>query len=74
MVRPRHPKKDLEQVLKAAEEQGWRVERGGRYYTMYCPCDEKHKKTVKLTPSDPNYRQNLLGQLRRATCWKDLEG
>jgi hypothetical protein len=28
-------------------------------------------KTMKLTPSDPNYIRNLLGQLRRATCWDE---
>ena len=44
------------------------MERGKRYYKMWCPCG-KHMKTVKLTPSDPNYARNLLGQLRRATCW-----
>jgi hypothetical protein len=27
-------------------------------------------KTMKLTPSDPNYTRNLLGRLRRAT-WLD---
>jgi hypothetical protein len=37
---------------------------------MWCPCG-KHWKTVKLTPSDPNYVRNLLGQLRRATCWDE---
>jgi len=30
-------------------------------------------KTVKLTPSDPNYLRNLLGQLGRATCWNKEE-
>jgi hypothetical protein len=38
---------------------------------MYCPCPEKHFKTVKLTPSGANYLKDLLGQLRRATCWEE---
>jgi hypothetical protein len=37
---------------------------------MWCLCPAKHMKTVHLTPSDPNYVRNLLGQLKRATCWK----
>ncbi|MCO5971728.1 hypothetical protein [Actinoallomurus soli] len=71
--RPRHPKSDLEAVLKEAEKKGWRVEKGRRYYKMYCPCETKHLKTVKLTPSDRNYLTNLLGQLKRATCWEKEE-
>jgi len=60
--------KELSAIRREAERRGWRIERGKRYYKMWCPCG-KHMKTVKLTPSDPNYARNLLGQLRRATCW-----
>lgn len=70
--RPRHPDKDLEQVLRSLELCGWRVERGSRYYRAYCPCGT-HKKTVHLTPSDPRYRRNLVGWLRRETCWEGGE-
>ena len=69
--RPRHPVKDLERVLRDAEARSWRVERGNGYYKMWCPCPGKHKKTVKLTPSDPRYQRNLRGWLRRETCWKE---
>lgn len=69
--RPRHPKKDLEEVFAQAEGQEWRVERGKKYYKLLCPCADKHLKTVKLTPSDPNYRTNLLKWLVRETCWKE---
>lgn len=69
-TRPRHPRKELEVVLEEAEDRGWRVEKGKRYYKMWCPCPGKHKKTVKVTPSDPNYKRNLMGELRRATCWE----
>ncbi|MGW5878477.1 hypothetical protein ACWFMI_18195 [Nocardiopsis terrae] len=73
MVRPRHPDKDLESVLKGAEARGWRVERRKKYYKMYCPCQDKHFKTVKLSPSGANYLKDLLGQLRRATCWEEQD-
>lgn len=65
-----HPDKDLRSVLQAAAEKGWSVERGKKYFKMKCPCADKHAKTVKISPSDPNYLKNLLGQLRRATCWE----
>lgn len=62
--------KDIEPVLEAARSQDWKVTRGKRYYKIWCPCPAKHWKTVHLSPSDPNYVRNLLGQLRRKTCWK----
>jgi hypothetical protein len=58
-------------VLREAEGRGWRVERRKKYYKMYCPCEAKHFKTVQITPSGANYLKDLLGQLRRATCWRD---
>lgn len=71
--RLKHPRKDLERVLREAETQPvpWRVTRGNGYFIMWCGCPAKHKKTVRLTPSDPNYERNLRGWLRRSTCWKD---
>ncbi|ACU40155.1 hypothetical protein Amir_6353 [Actinosynnema mirum DSM 43827] len=62
---------DIKALLADLEEQGWRVVRG-RYWKCYCPCAAKHLKTVKITPSDPNYITNLKGQLRRSTCWKEV--
>ncbi len=70
--RPKHPKKDLEVVLRWGEAQGWRVVRAKGYYKMYCPCSERHKKTVHLSPSNPRYRRNLLQFLRRETCWREV--
>ncbi|GAA2204929.1 hypothetical protein GCM10009850_006170 [Nonomuraea monospora] len=72
MVRPRHPIKELEEVLAAAERKGWSVSKGKKYYSMKCPCGS-HMKTVKCTPSGNNYRRNLLAQLGRVTCWNDEE-
>ncbi|HUP70609.1 MAG TPA: hypothetical protein VM142_12465 [Acidimicrobiales bacterium] len=70
MQRPRHPKKELEEVLSAAEDRKWRVTRGKNYFKMWCPCPDRHMKTVKLSPSDPSYKKNLLAKLERATCWE----
>lgn len=70
MPRPRHPHKDLEPILDAAENKGWHVQRRRKYYMMRCPCGQ-HQKTVKITPSDPNYPRNLRGWLKRSGCWED---
>lgn len=69
--RLRHPDKDLDRVLRAAARQGWRVTRKGGYFKMYCPCDQQHWKTVHLSPSNPLYRTQLIGWLRRNTCWNE---
>jgi hypothetical protein len=58
-------------VLKDAEGRGWRVERGKSYFKMMCGCEDKHMKMVHATPSDPNYKRNLVAQLKRSTCWRD---
>ena len=68
--RPRHPDKDLEDVLRSLELQDWRVDKGRKYYKTYCPCG-LHKKTVHLTPSGPRYMRNLVGWLARETCWEE---
>lgn len=72
VARPKHPAKELEQVLGEAERQGWTVTKGKKYYMMRCGCGS-HQKTVRLTPSDPSYRRNLLGWLKRSGCWKGTD-
>ena len=68
---PKHPDKELRKTTDAADAQGWKVTRGKKYFMMKCPCPEKHKKTVKLSPSNPNYGRELLQWLERYTCWKE---
>lgn len=48
--RPRHTIKEIEKLLRSLESQGWRVEKGRKYFKAYCPCG-LHKRTVHLTPS-----------------------
>lgn len=57
-------------MLRRAEEHGWRVEKGSKYFKLYCPCADMHKKTVKLTPSGGDYHKNLLSWFNRQGCWK----
>lgn len=69
MERQRHPDKHLNAVLREAEQAGWTVTRRKKYFMMWCPCADKHHKTVHLSPSDPNYERNLRSWLRRLACW-----
>jgi hypothetical protein len=68
-------KPDVTQMLVAGYPTGYLHSRLACNVTRpkhrYCPCPEKHKKSVSTTPSDPNYMRNLLGELKRKTCWKD---
>ncbi len=66
--RPKHQVKELEDLLKEAEDKGWTVTRRKRYFSMRCPCG-KHQRGVHLTPSDPNYERNARGWLKRTGCW-----
>lgn len=70
--RQKHDRADLEAILLEVEAHGWRVERDRGYFKTYCPCVDKHMKTVKLTPSDPRYPLNLRKWFQRQTCWKEM--
>jgi hypothetical protein len=65
----RHPKKELQALLYELHERGWRVEDPPKYYKVYCPCPEKHKETIHLTPSNPYYGNDKLVYLRNHTCF-----
>lgn len=41
---------------------------------MFCPCTEKHYKTVRLTPSGIRYAVNLRNYLSNLPCWDTEEG
>ncbi|MGJ7547835.1 hypothetical protein [Pseudomonas alloputida] len=67
MSRPSHARKEVEQALRHAESQGWRVVVGGG--KLYCPlndadcrCGEFCITSVWSTPTNPG---NFARQLRR---------
>ncbi|QVM90389.1 hypothetical protein JYG34_20620 [Pseudomonas entomophila] len=71
MARPTHPSKEIEQTLKHAEAQGWRVVVGGGHCwgRIYCPnndlecrCGEFCITSVWNTPRNPG---TFARQLRR---------
>ena len=71
MTRRRHQRKEIEDVLRLAEDHRWRVESPPKgYFKMKCPCGQ-HLKWVARTPSNPNYHRNLEGWLRQRPCWEE---
>ena len=72
MTRPRHPRKELERVLRDAEAHGWQVTKSRKYFAMRCSCGQ-HKKWVHLTPADPRYERNLSKWLERQPCWEQQQ-
>ena len=56
-------------MLVDAEAHGWTVTPGPKYWKLFCTCPGKHKKWVHLTPSNPNYVNNLASWLKRQSCW-----
>jgi hypothetical protein len=66
--RPRHPRRELEDLLADAEEHGWRIERRRKYYRGFCPCG-RHAKTIHVTPSNPRYALDLAKAFERLECW-----
>lgn len=72
-ARPRHPDKTLERLLRDAENQGWKVVKGRKYYKAYCPCPERCKETIHLTPSNSNYGRNKRNRMSKCPAWREGE-
>ena len=70
MDRPRHPKPDLERVLRAIEGLGWAVDKPGKYYRCRCQCGQ-HTTRVHMTPSNPHHGEERLRWCRRQSCMKE---
>ncbi|WP_431495470.1 hypothetical protein [Pseudomonas brassicacearum] len=69
MIRPTHPKKEIEETLRYAEVQGWRVDVGashawGRVYCPYkeveCRCGEFCITSIWCTPKNPGNHARAL--------------
>lgn len=67
--RPRHPKKQLEDLIRIAEGQGWTFTKGRKYFTGRCPCG-LCSETVHLSPSNPNYARNKLNKMKKCPKWQ----
>jgi hypothetical protein len=69
MARATHPKKEVEEALKHAQANGWRVETGGAHAwgKIYCPynddecrCGEFCITSVWSTPKNPGNHARAL--------------
>ncbi|WP_081036870.1 hypothetical protein [Pseudomonas corrugata] len=69
MIRPSHPKKEVEEALRRAEALGWRIEVGGghawgRAYCPYndeeCRCGEFCITPIWSTPRNPGNHARAL--------------
>ncbi len=69
MIRPTHPKKEIEEVLRHAEGHGWRIEVGGSHAwgRVYCPyndeacrCGEFCITSIWSTPKSPGNHARAL--------------
>ena len=78
MKRARHPKSEIEDVLRYAEEKEWRVEVGGSHAwgKIYCPFNEKNCRdgvfcimSIWSTPKNPRNHANQIRQ-KINTCIK----
>ncbi len=60
----KHQKKDLEKVLQALHERGWRIIDPPKYYTARCPCGQCQLQ-VHLTPSSRHHGNTVLRLARQ---------
>lgn len=68
----RHPRKDLEPLLREFHDAGWRIEDPPTYYTVKCPCGS-HQRQIHLTPSGRNYAKSAQRWLYRQPCYPGVE-
>jgi predicted RNA binding protein YcfA (HicA-like mRNA interferase family) len=58
--------KEIRDIVKKLEKQGWRIEQGGKHLKAY-PADKSMPLVViPGTPSDHRSLKNLIAQLRRS--------
>jgi hypothetical protein len=63
-------RKEVKELLREAERQGWRVERRSRHYMLFAP-DGKGKVTIASTPSTPRAITHSVARMRRyGFVWK----
>ncbi|MDQ3758294.1 MAG: hypothetical protein M3394_10645 [Actinomycetota bacterium] len=73
--RIRHPKKEVEQALRAAEARGWTVvltPRGHRWGEMRCPYDGAGRCRISIwsTPRNPGNHAHAIGRgVRNCPHW-----
>jgi hypothetical protein len=82
MVRATHPKKEVEEAIRHAEDNGWKVEVGGSHAwgKLYCPyndaecrCGEFCITSIWSTPKNPgNFARKLKRVVDNCTTHKRI--
>jgi len=63
--------KEVRDLVKEAERQGWRVEFSRGHYKLYAPNGDPRPITVASTPSDHRWLVNTVSKMRRhGFVWK----
>ena len=68
---------EVDQIIRAAEEQGWRVKRTKKGLLLYPPNLTRGPVAIHLTPSDRRAVKNFLAEMRRHGLvwpWPPMEG
>jgi len=65
----KHPKPDLQQLLIDLDAEKWRIVDPPTYYKVLCPCPQKHKTWVHLTPKNRDYAQQKRTYLSTHACF-----
>lgn len=65
--RPKHPKREGEDLLREAETRGCTITRGKGYFKMKCPCGDD-MLTIHLTPQRGHFRAKLR-LMQKWSCW-----
>ena len=61
------PKKEIRELIRELEHQGWRVTQAGSGHFLAWPPDtEVRPVTIPSTPSDHRWKLNTMTALRRA--------
>ncbi|MGO9873441.1 MAG: hypothetical protein ACLPVY_06540 [Acidimicrobiia bacterium] len=58
--------REVRDIVRRLESQGWRIESGSKHYLAYPPDLTKAIVTIPSTPSGGRWKQNLIGQLRKS--------
>lgn len=56
--------KELREIIRAAERQGWRAEKRSRHWKLYSP-DGEAIVVAAATPGGGRWKANLIAELRR---------
>jgi hypothetical protein len=68
MSRPKHPKKEVEGAVAAAEAKGWRWRKQGHWGRLYCPYVCACQVQVNGTPRDAgDHAKDIARRVKRCS-------